>query len=107
MSADERPTDGPDSDFRAELLQQVHDIIRTTRISRGDVLTSEPEEIVHMTARAIADNLVSWSRDDLCDLDWYPRAATLGRDICRRLEQTTLTAKALATAKRIVMEESR
>ncbi|WP_130291642.1 hypothetical protein [Pseudonocardia sediminis] len=93
------------ADERAALRQEVHDVIRTTTIGRGAALASTPDEIVEMTVKAIAERLDRWvGQDPAFEHGWYPRASTLGVDICRRLDQTTLSPKALATAKKVVRE---
>jgi len=92
---------------REKVLDDLHNIVRTTHLSRTAVEVSTPEQIVWMTAKAIADNIFTYSREGF-DAGhrrflWYPRENVLAAVIKRELRQTRgLTEKTLATVERAI-----
>lgn len=62
----------------AETLRQI---IYGTKLSRADVETSQPEAVVHMTAKRIEDNLSMW----LLTGDWPDRPRTRAETIAELL----------------------
>jgi hypothetical protein len=79
-----------------EQLQDVSDIIRSASLDRGAVLTSTPEQIVHMTARAIEDNLIAYANGEDSRYRWLPTVYGTVADIRRGIEMSKLTDKTKA-----------
>ncbi len=89
--------------IRDKILQDVSDIIRSARIGRGAAETSTPEQIVHMTARVIEDNLIAYANREDANYRWFPQAYGVAADIRREIEQSRLlSAKAKDIALRAV-----
>lgn len=88
---------------RDEIFQAVHDIIRSVSISRGAAETSTPEQIIHMTSRVIADNLIAYANGEPSNYRWFPQVYGVVADIRREIEGSPLlTAKAKGIALRAV-----
>ena len=101
MSAEEAGM-ADDERIRGEILQEVHDIIRSVSISRGAVLTSTPEQIVHMTARAIEENLTAYANREPSNYRWFPQIHGVVADIRREIEDSRLSAKSKEIALRAI-----
>lgn len=78
-------------------LQDVSDIIRSVTLSRGVVETSTPEQIVHLTSRAIEANLIAYANGEDSRYRWLPTVYGTVADIRRGVELSRLTDKTKAT----------
>jgi len=89
---------------RDQILQDVHDIVRSVSLHRGAVETSTPEQIVHMTARAIEENLLAYANGEDSRYRWFPQVYGVVADIRREIEQSNLApsvkARVLALVER-------
>jgi hypothetical protein len=87
---------------RDAILNDIHNIIRTSHLSRGAVMCSTPEQIVWMTAKCIADNLDAYANGEPSNYRWYPRENVLATVIRREIENTKMSATAKAIAYRAI-----
>lgn len=80
----------------------MSDIIRSVTLHRGAVETSTPEQIVHMTARAIEENLIAYANGEDSNYRWLPTVYGTVMDIKRGIEMSKLTDKTKVTVLRLV-----
>ena len=87
---------------RDQILNDVHNIIRTPNLSRAACMVSTPEQIVWMTAKCIADNLSAYANGEDAQYRWYPRENVLATEIHREIERSRMTDKAKEMAYRAI-----
>lgn len=91
-------------DERNQMLQDFHNIIRSAHLSRGAVMVSTPEQIVHMTAKSIAENLAAYANGEDARYRWFPQTDGMVADILREIRGArNLTDKAKATAESLIL----
>lgn len=67
----------------ADTLRQI---VFSTKLSRAAVVTSQPEDVAHLTAQRINDNLTAW----LITGDWPDRPRTRAEMIAELLEDGSI-----------------
>ena len=84
-----------------DVLDAAHHAIRHTFLSRADVETSTPEQIVWITTSRIAANLV-----DAASLDWgmRPTSQALVSKIQGAIAGSTMSEAAKRQARRVITE---
>jgi hypothetical protein len=73
------------------MLQDFSDIIRSVSLSRVAVETSTPEQIVHMTARAIEENLIAYAAGEDHRYRWLPQVYGVVADIENEIRVSRLS----------------